>query len=401
MCKKVDLDNMMYKVLLLLAFASSISTALTSIGIVFGTILVLIQGISTRRVPRPDRKITVVVLIFSLLQVLIAIMSLNPGESMLTVWGMTYRFLPLFFALLYIKSIQQVKWIFIMIMFSMTIDNAVGLYQFFFSSDHLPCGLNNTHTFYGDYLIMVLPILCLIAKKNDMPRWSRVWSVFMLMFTFLMLILSMTRGAWVALLVMFLFWMIFDRRLRWKAVAAGGSIAVLCLFLSVVSPGFQQRASSIINPQHEANTERVLMWESAVNMTMDYPIFGVGQEQFGLLYNTQYISPLAKERSMDGDPRHGHGHPHNNILKTAAEGGCVGVLAYFMLYGYFFYRLYCQYCKEERIMEVSYAMMGLLILIGIQASGTTDTNITQVPIMREFWLLMGTLLAAGKLEVKK
>ena len=150
---------MMYKVLLLLAFASSISTALTSIGIVFGTILVLIQGVSTRRVPRPDRKITVVVLIFFFFLVLIAIMSLNPGESMLTAWGMTYRFLPLFFALLYIKSIQQVKWIFIMIMFQMTIDNAVGLYQFFFSSDHLPCGLNNTHTFYGDYLIMVLPIL--------------------------------------------------------------------------------------------------------------------------------------------------------------------------------------------------------------------------------------------------
>ena len=39
-------------------------------------------------------------------------------------------------------------------------------------------------------------------------------------------------------------------------------------------------------------------------------------------------------------------------------------------------------------------MAAILILAGLQLEGLTDTNMNQVPIMREFWLLAGTLIAA-------
>ncbi len=46
-----------------------------------------------------------------------------------------------------------------------------------------------------------------------------------------------------------------------------------------------------------------------------------------------------------------------------------------------------------------YGLIGILIFMGIQLEGLTDTNMNQVPIMREYWLLMGTLLAAGGMEI--
>ena len=48
-------------------------------------------------------------------------------------------------------------------------------------------------------------------------------------------------------------------------------------------------------------------------------------------------------------------------------------------------------------MKLSYALIGILIFIGIHIEGMTDTNINQVPIMREYWLLLGTLLVGGRI----
>ena len=38
------------------------------------------------------------------------------------------------------------------------------------------------------------------------------------------------------------------------------------------------------------------MWKAAIEITKDHPLAGIGSDEFGYVYNTQYISPLAKER---------------------------------------------------------------------------------------------------------
>ena len=187
---------------------------------------------------------------------------------------------------------------------------------------------------------------------------------------------------------MLLVWLLLDRRWRRQVLCITAVIALGFGLLMAVSPGFQNRVESITDPQHSANTERILMWHSAMEITRDYPVFGVGQDQFVRVYNTEYISPLARERTQDGNPLHGLGHPHNNVLKTASEGGALGLLAFFMLYGYLLYRLYKGYKAEQNGSGLSSALMGILVWVALQAAGLTDTNITQVPIMREFWLLM-------------
>lgn len=79
----------------------------------------------------------------------------------------------------------------------------------------------------------------------------------------------------------------------------------------------------------------------------------------------------------------------------------IGIAAFIMLYGFFAYKFWMLYRKEKAMAKLSYGMIGLLIMIGIQAEGLTDTNLTQVPIMREFWFLMGLLFASGKMELEE
>ena len=391
-------ENGMYKVLLLLALASSISTAATSTGIVLGALLMIGQRIRTRQWPAMDRGIARAVLVFCLLQCVIAGMSLAPRESFSEVWGTSYRLLPLFFAMMYLRSVQQLRGLFIAVMASIFIDNVVALRQFFLGA--LPTGFNVTHIFYGDHLLMAIPVLLLVMHKPYMQIWAKRFAVLTLIFTLGMTALSYARGTWIALAAMLLVWLLLDRRWRRQVLCITAVIALGFGLLMAVSPGFQNRVESITDPQHSANTERILMWHSAMEITRDYPVFGVGQDQFARVYNTEYISPLARERTQDGNPLHGLGHPHNNVLKTASEGGILGLLAFFTLFGYLLYRLYKGYKAEQNGSGLSPALMGILIWVGLQAAGLTDTNITQVPIMREFWLLMGTLLAADFCERK-
>ena len=133
------------------------------------------------------------------------------------------------------------------------------------------------------------------------------------------------------------------------------------------------------------------MWQSAVEIFYDYPICGVGQKMFFTAYNEHYISPEAKERPGEG--RRGHTHPHNNFLHRASEGGIVGLASFIGLYVYFLWKFFTQF-RRERQFAFGAGMAGFLILSGLLLEGLTDTNMNQVPIMREFWLMAGTLLAA-------
>ena len=390
-------DKCMYFVLLLLAIASCLSTGATSCAIGLGAVFMIAQRICTGRLPDMDRRVGMVVLLFSLLQFLIAALSVNPAASFAEVLAATYRFAPLFFAMMYIRRKEQLRWIFIALILAVFIDDCMALYQFL--HNELPEGFNTTHIFFGDFVLMAMPILLLGIYKDYMPVWSRLLAAVTLVFSFAMLILSYARGSWIALAAMLLVWILFDRRMR--RVAIGLTVAGVLAFTAgmCISSDFQGRVVSVVNPEHENNTERVLMWESALQITRDYPVFGIGQDQFALIYNSKYISPLARERSRDDNPAHGLGHPHNNFLKTSSEGGAVGVLAFLLLYGYLLYALYGRYREESRSLRLSPALMGILVWVALQAAGLTDTNITQVPIMREYWFLMGTLLAAGKIEL--
>ena len=59
------------------------------------------------------------------------------------------------------------------------------------------------------------------------------------------------------------------------------------------------------------------------------------------------------------------------------------------------------YRKEKNIDSVSCGMIGILIFLGLHLEGMTDTNANQVPIMREYWFLMGLLLAWGNIKLLK
>ena len=396
-------DRWMFGVLLLLMAATNTSTGGASIGIALGALIVLVQGIRRRCFPRIDKGIGIVILIHLALWAVASFFSFDPQHSFRELWAAAYRFFPLFFAMLYIRETWQLRWLWLVFALSVFVDDAKALWQYATFQDlgwgHRPTGFNHSPTFLASHMLMAIPVLLFAAGRDYMGSRDRKFLLVTAGFAFLVLILSGTRGGWLAFLGTAAVYAICDKAYRKRAVMAFASLLLLLCLGAACSTSFQSRLMTMTDPSYQSNSERLLMWQSALQIIRDYPVTGVGMDEFGLVYNTKYISPFAKERAESLEKYWtGHGHPHNNILKMFSEGGILGLSAFLILHGYFFWRFLRLWRRERH--PFPYGLMAILVLTVLQLEGLTDTNMNQVPIMREYWLLAGTVLAAGRVETE-
>ena len=92
----------------------------------------------------------------------------------------------------------------------------------------------------------------------------------------------------------------------------------------------------------------------------------------------------------------------SSFSKILLETGPVGLFSFLLLQGYILYRLGLYQAEKSishSVNTASYGMIGIWILAGIHLEGMLESSILQVSIMREYWLLMGLLLAAGKMKL--
>jgi len=313
------------------------------------------------------------------------------------VLGEIHRCFPLFFAMLYIKTKEHLKYILIAFMLSVFVNNIYGEIQCFYINVDRAFAFAHTPTFYASFLLMQIPILLWIMTLDFMPTWSKRLNIIVTITSLQMLIATITRGAWLAFLVTGIAFIIIDERWRRKSIKYLAMIFAISFSIIALTPHLQSRAVTLWDPNYTSNSERILMWQSSIEIIKDYPIHGIGQKMFQMVYNLHYISDDARERPPTGTYEEGHSHPHNNIFNVTTEGGIIGLFAFVMLHGYFFKKLYEMYKKDRQNIKLSCGMVGFIVLLALQLEGLTDTNMNQVPIMREYWFLIGMLLVASNI----
>ena len=394
---KISLDSAMYQVVLLMAFAVMLSTAVASIAVGLGTLFIIVWSVRHKRLPPFDSNILEVLAVYLVLQVFIAMMSWEPWNSLREVVGEVHRLFPLIFAMTFVKKREQLCGVLIATLLAFLINDVAGIYQYVVKGEPRAFGFNHTPTFYGSFMLMQIPLLIYVAQLEILPTlWKRL-AAFTAGLSLICLVLSMTRGAWLAFIMVVVVFVVLEKRFRRLTAKICAGLAIIFLIVTLASPQIQERLSTMTSTKFQSNTERVLMWKAAAEIFYDYPISGVGQKMYVNAYNKYYIDRGARERAgVIGEE--GHTHPHNNLLQRASEGGLIGLASFIGLYAYFFWKFFTQY-KREKIFAFGAGMAAILILAGLQFEGLTDTNMNQVPIMREFWLLAGTLIAAEKISL--
>ena len=297
-----------------------------------------------------------------------------------------YRPLPAIIILCTIREKNKLKIIAACWLASLIINGGFAIHDWVmhFNREYWRFGGKITTMAQASSLTYAIPIALIWFLKKQ-GRYKLLPGVIFLYLSLLFLI-NGTRGAWLAMLIVLLAagFLAVKQKLRFLIAIALCGILSFNLVQSV--PQLSNRTATIADNNFQSNSERLLVWDSAIKIVKDYPVFGIGFNDFGDAYRTIYISPLAKEPEL--------AHAHNNILHVAAENGLVGLLA---LLSFFLYYLYFSLAKFIKTKHLSYLVF-FTIFSGVMLHGMTEYTFGTSVTMKCFYLGLAMCLAWARLD---
>jgi O-antigen ligase len=248
--------------------------------------------------------------------------------------------------------------------------------------------------FFGALLAMTLPLavsLCYLAGT---------WSGRLLWFLAVGmqlggLLVSQTRGAWVAASVSLVCFLVaepcvsrlqgkpFRRKVLTSSLALG---VLLCLGVSafLLKPEFRDRAASIFHWKEQA---RMYLWRDTLKAIRENPVVGSGPETFRIAFMPHKSIELARlEKNVNFD------NPHNNYLCLWATTGSVGLLTYL----YLLFACFREGMRRLRSHDSSPATLYLGVVSSLLAYGVCMlTGFDTIATLGYFCALIA-ILAAGQ-----
>lgn len=289
-----------------------------------------------------------------------------------------YRIMPFFITWFIVKTRRELFILLLLIVLSITLNNFASIGQVYLSNHY---HLDFIDRFSGlipymaqaTILSFMVPLLALAAAHYGKYRSILL---FVLLISVVSLFFNMTRGAWLAALVTFIFLVvIYGRNLKIAAfIVILFSVIGILLYNHV--PLFNARVKTITQYNIE-DTERMKLITSAYNMWSDNPFFGIGFSRFRLDYKTMYILPDAKEKELE--------HAHNNIMHVLAETGIVGEVAFLAFWAYLFVFAFKKWREDKN----PYAIFLIAVILAVHLHGLSEYTLGASRTIKIVFLALG------------
>jgi len=187
--------------------------------------------------------------------------------------------------------------------------NGVGGYSTYFLANASELGLG---------LVVAYP-LCYYLFRGASSRLLKVICLVLLVMFIISIIFTGSRGAFVGMVGTLLFLLYKEKKLMIGLVM----LAILSIpAYYLVSDRYVERIESI--GEYEADESvgvRFQLWRAAVDMVIDYPVFGVGTGNFANAYGGTY---------REKDSASLYWSPHNVFIQIITELGLVGFTIYIL-----------------------------------------------------------------------
>lgn len=130
---------------------------------------------------------------------------------------------------------------------------------------------------------------------------------------------------------------------------------------------------------HYVGGDRLFLWESSLEMIRDYPVTGVGLNNFNKVYRDGgYIKAEAREPNLPS--------PHNIFLHIWVEAGLLGFIPFSCL---IIYQLYYSWVKAKN--DNNFALASFLIFLGMCISEMTNLQLTIKVYEQLYWFIWGCM----------
>ena len=219
----------------------------------------------------------------------------------------------------------------------------------------------------------------LLSLPRTLGRRTLLWSALLIVGA--ALLLSETRGAWIAVAIaVALICFLADRRIFFVGL-------LLCAFaltgLYVKSATFRERITTLTDMGYESNSDRIALWKLNSLIFKKYPIFGVGLDE-----NERRKIEFAK--AFDMPPPH-QGQAHNTYLQIAAGAGALGLFCYLIFVGSFFVQTLRLWVvvPVEQIWDRVLVLGALGAQLSLHVGGLVDCNFRASEVRHLFILILG------------
>ncbi len=318
--------------------------------------------------------------------------SANMGISSRTFFAKTLQDVAFFFVVFEtLNEKKKIRNVLNVLFLSSLVLGIDGIYQYFTRQDflrHRPVIFIEriyasfaTPNAFGCYLAMVIPFLIARFFSKLRLKASRFIYFALFILLFVCLLLTISRGAWLAYLTSVLFMSIWVRALAVFLLVLG--IFVLATYV-FYPPLLKERLAKFFFFSDTIDLDRKFIWQAGWKMFVSRPWIGLGLGTF--MFNFKKF--IAEDYKFTAS------YAHNCYLQMASELGVIGLLAFLSILGLFFYQGIKALNKGERnfywyiLLASQAAIFGYCVQMGV------DTTLYTLDLGMLFWLVLGMGTAA-------
>lgn len=233
----------------------------------------------------------------------------------------------------------------------------------------------------ASFLVMTTG-LSLGLSTGFLSRISKLALLVLTGLSMVCILLTYSRGAWLALGVMGVLFAFYWRRPSWRELMiAGAGLVFLALFsYESLAPRFRS-ILGMFNPADSSVALRWALWESTLAMIHEHPWRGLGWGSYRFVYPEYDFFVQNPEVIIY--------HGHNSLLSIAAEIGIPGMLFFASAWVMALVKSWKNLRRSRKTGGVGMDLGLVLALIGTAAFSLTDHVLFNVQVCATFWLLLG------------
>lgn len=248
-----------------------------------------------------------------------------------------------------------------------------------------PSGITYAHNLLFPLSIMTAWVFSSVLSWQQRLLLVGGWTVMILALLF-----SLTRGVWVAyVVVLFLLGIVKGGK---ALLGVTGGVFLLGGLLFSAGLGVQERAWQAFDLKE--NLGRSQIWVANLDMLKDRPLFGWGYGNYRKFRDPYYQRYPKANHS---------GHAHNSFLQIAVDSGLVGLAAFLAFFvvllrtGWQAYRLLPPTAEPLR----SFALGAWLSIIGFLIGGMTQHNFGDAEVVIVMWTVAGLMARMQSMAIRE
>lgn len=282
-------------------------------------------------------------------------------EKLVGTW--LWRFIEFILIVAFVKKRKYLLTIFTGFIAAISIDCILACYQFFIL--HWERGKG----FHGDYLdltaiiCMVLAMSAIVLLDSHIEKKIRIVGLVGVICSLAGLFGCFGRGAFLVTALVLPFYLIYyvcSYVKRNTKIAVVIIVVLCCLGVALISsPKYTARLSTTFNTTTNiSNVDRIWAWKSSLDMFLDYPVNGVGFNNWGMAYRDEGYKYAQESQNLP--------HAHSNYMQILAETGTIGFVGFMCFYLFFLIYPAKRWVREHNPYDLVLftTFLGCMVLFG-------------------------------------